>query len=153
MNRRNFIATAAVAVAVHPIAPALAASTLPAVEVFKNPYCGCCEAWVAHLRAAGFPVEVTVVQDTAPVRKRYGISDKLSSCHTGVVSGYALEGHVPASDVKRLLAAKPIAAGLPVPGMPTGSPGMEAGGRKDPFDVLLVDKSGRTSVYASYNRS
>jgi len=94
-----------------------------------------------------------LVEDTAPVRKRHGIRDKLSSCHTGVVNGYALEGHVPAPDVKRLLAAKPTAAGLAVRGMPAGSPGMEAGSGKDAFDVLLVDKSGRTSVYASYSNS
>lgn len=153
MKRRNFIAMSAAAAGVLAGAPAFAAPNLPTVEVFKTPYCGCCEAWVEHLKGAGFPVKVTVVEDTAPVRKRHGIRDELGSCHTGVVSGYALEGHVPASDVKRLLAAKPNAAGLAVPGMPAGSPGMEAGGRKEPFDVLLVDKSGRTSVYASYGRS
>jgi hypothetical protein len=153
MKRRNFVVIAAAFVGALRSAPVLAAPALPAIEVFKNPYCGCCEAWVEHLKGAGFPVKVTVVEDTAPVRERYGIPDKLGSCHTGVVNGYALEGHVPASDIKRLLAVKPTAAGLAVPGMPTGSPGMEAGGRKDPFDVLLVDKSGRTSVYASYNKS
>lgn len=128
-------------------------ASLPAVEVFKNPYCGCCEAWVEHLKQAGFAVKVNVVDDTGPVRRRHGIPDVLGSCHTAVVAGYALEGHVPAADIKRLLASRPPAAGLAVPGMPAGAPGMEVGSRKDPFDVVLVDRSGRTSVFASYNRS
>ncbi len=151
MKRRDFLVMGAVARLAG--APALAAQTSPVVEVFKNPYCSCCEGWVEHLKGAGFPVKVIVVDDTAPVRKRYGIPEKLGSCHTGVVAGYALEGHVPAADIKRLLATKPAAVGLAVPGMPVGSPGMEAGARKDPFDVLLVDKSGGSRVYAFYNKS
>ena len=105
------------------------------------------------LKAAGFPVNVQDTPDTAAVRKRHGIPDQFGSCHTGVVAGYALEGHVPAAEVKRLLARKPVAAGLSVPGMPVGSPGMEAGSRKDPFRVLLIDKTGRSSVFASYPKS
>jgi hypothetical protein len=147
MKRRLFLAHAAgVAFA----APALAATALPRVEVFKNPSCGCCGAWVEHLVAAGFAVKVTEVEDTGPVRRRHGIPDALGSCHTGVVAGYALEGHVPAADVKRLLAQKPAAAGLAVPGMPVGAPGMEVGDRKDAYQVLLVDKSGRSTVFSSY---
>ena len=152
MKRRMFLAAAAAAAATTAI-PAFAASALPQVEVYKNPDCGCCGAWVDHLKAAGFPVRVHETQDTAAVRKRHGIPDRYGSCHTGVVAGYALEGHVPAEDVKRLLARKPVAAGLSVPGMPVGSPGMEEGSRKDPYQVLLIDKAGRSSVFATYPKS
>jgi hypothetical protein len=152
MKRRTFLSAVA-AVAAAASLPALAATSLPQVDVFKNPDCGCCDAWVDHLRAAGFPVKVNETPDTSAVRKRHGIPDEFGSCHTGVVAGYALEGHVPAEEVKRLLAKKPAAAGLSVPGMPAGSPGMEVGSRKDPFQVLLIDKAGRSSVFASYPRT
>jgi len=102
-----------------------------------------------HLRAGGFRVKPVQVSDTAPVRRRHGIPDTLGSCHTGVVAGYALEGHVPAREIRRLLAEKPRARGLAVPGMPAGSPGMETG-RVEPYDVLLVRTDGSTRVYQSY---
>lgn len=86
------------------------------------------------------------------MRRRHGIPDALGSCHTGVVEGYALEGHVPAREIRRLLAERPKARGLAVPGMPVGSPGMEQGARRDPYDVLLVHADGRTSVYSSYSK-
>ena len=152
MKRRNLLSAAAAAVAAASF-PVLAANKLPQVEVFKNPDCGCCGAWVDHLKAAGFSVNVHETPDTAAVRKRHGIPDQFGSCHTGVVAGYALEGHVPAEDIKRLLAQKPAAAGLSVPGMPVGSPGMEVGSRKDPYQVLLIDKAGRSSVFATYPKS
>ena len=152
MKRRHFLCAVAAAGAATSI-PALAAASLPRVEVFKNPDCGCCGAWVEHLKAAGFPVKVHETPDTSAVRKRHGIPDEFGSCHTGVVSGYALEGHVPAEDIKRLLAKKPAAAGLAVPGMPVGSPGMEVGSRNDPYQVLLIDKAGRSSVFATYPKS
>jgi hypothetical protein len=150
MKRRTLVLAAAAAAA---SLPSFARTPLPQVQVYKNPDCGCCGAWVEHLKAAGFPVKVHETQDTAAVRKRHGIPDAFGSCHTGVVAGYALEGHVPADDVKRLLASKPVAAGLSVPGMPVGSPGMEAGSRKDAFQVLLIDKAGRSSVFASYPKN
>ncbi len=149
MKRRHFLTASAFGAAVAAL-PALAATPLPSVEVFKSPTCGCCGAWVDHLKAAGFPVKVTEVDDTTVTRKRYGLPDKFGSCHTGVVNGYVVEGHVPADDVKRMLAAKPAAIGLAVPGMPPGSPGMEVGNRKDPYDVFLIDKSGRETVFAHY---
>ncbi|MCC2634562.1 MAG: metal-binding protein [Ramlibacter sp.] len=152
MKRRHFLGAVAAAAAATSL-PALGARPLPQVEVYKNPDCGCCGAWVDHLKAAGFPVKVHETPDTSAVRKRHGIPDAFGSCHTGVVAGYALEGHVPAADVKRLLATRPVAAGLSVPGMPVGSPGMEVGSRKDPFQVLLIDKAGRSSVFASYPKS
>ena len=152
MKRRTLLSAVAAAAAAVAI-PALAASSLPQVKVYKNPDCGCCGAWVDHLKAAGFSVKVTDVSDTGAVRKRHGIPDEFGSCHTGVVSGYAIEGHVPAEDIKRLLAKKPAAAGLSAPGMPVGSPGMEVGSRKDPYQVLLIDKAGRSSVFATYPKS
>ncbi|MCE3270225.1 MAG: metal-binding protein [Ramlibacter sp.] len=152
MKRRHFLGAVAAAAAATSL-PAFGARPLPQVEVYKNPDCGCCGAWVDHLKAAGFPVKVHETPDTSAVRKRHGIPDAFGSCHTGVVAGYALEGHVPAADVKRLLATRPVAAGLSVPGMPVGSPGMEVGSRKDPYQVLLIDKAGRSSVFASYPKS
>lgn len=104
-----------------------------------------------HLRANGFRVEPIAVQDTAEVRRKYGIPVALGGCHTAVVEGYAIEGHVPAREIRRLLAERPAAAGLAVPGMPQGSPGMDSS-KPAPYDVLLVDKSGRHSIYARYGR-
>ena len=131
---------------------AQAAPAKPQVEVWKDPNCGCCEDWVSHLQKSGFAVRAFNDGNTA-ARKRLGIPDALGSCHTGSVSGYALEGHVPAKDVQRLLREKPQAIGLAVPGMPVGSPGMDGAiyqGRKDPFDVLLVLPGGGTRVFQSY---
>lgn len=150
MNRRSLLRAALGAMAFTAI-PAAAANALPPVEVFKNPSCGCCGAWVDHLKAAGFDVKVTLVEDTAVARRQVGLPDRFGSCHTAVVRGYVVEGHVPASDIKKLLATKPVAIGLAVPGMPVGSPGMEVGSRKDRYQVLLVDKQGRERVFASYN--
>jgi len=105
-----------------------------------------------HLRAHGFRVKPVDVRDASVYRRRHGVPDALGGCHTGVVGGYAIEGHVPAREIRRLLAEKPKAAGLAVPGMPVGSPGMEQGPRVDRYDVLLVNGDGRTTVYASYGR-
>jgi hypothetical protein len=120
------------------------------IHVFKNRNCGCCGAWLRHLRAAGFAVKVTDVDSNAVERKRLGMPERYGGCHTATVEGYVLEGHVPAAEVKRLLASGVKAIGLAVPGMPTGSPGMEAGARRDPYEVMLVDASGTGSVYAIY---
>ena len=134
------------------LAPAQAAPAKPLVEVWKDPSCGCCEDWVLHMKKSGFAVRVNDSGNDA-ARKRLGIPAALGSCHTATVGGYALEGHVPAKDVQRLLREKPQAIGLAVPGMPVGSPGMDGAvyqGRKDPFDVLLVLPGGGTRVYQSY---
>lgn len=133
--------------------PALAAGSLPRVDVYKSPTCGCCGAWVDHLKAAGFAVKVAEVDDTAHARRRFGLPEKFASCHTGVVEGYVLEGHVPTADIKRLLASRPSAIGLAVPGMPIGSPGMEYPGSNDPYDVLLIDRKGRESVFSHYPKA
>ncbi|MES2759297.1 MAG: DUF411 domain-containing protein [Pseudomonadota bacterium] len=130
--------------------PALASAAAPVIDVYKSATCGCCEEWIKHLRSAGLKVKAHNVEDTSVHRMKAGIPEQLGSCHTGIVRGYALEGHVPASDIKRLLKEKPKAKGLAVPGMPLGSPGME-GARKDAYDVLLVKANGSTSVYKHYN--
>ncbi|MFN9507199.1 MAG: DUF411 domain-containing protein [Rubrivivax sp.] len=150
MKRRAALAALAAAAAALSL-PVEAKQALPPVQVFKNPSCGCCAAWVDHLKAAGFAVNVTEVDDTSVARRRYGLPDRFGSCHTAVVGGYVVEGHVPATDVKKLLAMKPIAIGLAVPGMPVGSPGMEMGSRKDPYQVLLIAKDGRERVFSAYN--
>lgn len=149
MKRRDALMAAGAMLAVVAI-PAMAAAPLPGVEVFKSPTCGCCGAWVDHLRKAGFQVKVNEVNDTTAARKRLGMPDRLGSCHTATVGGYVVEGHVPADEIKRLLAMKPKAVGLAVPAMPVGSPGMEYGDRQDPYDVFLVDRNGRETVFAKY---
>ena len=152
MQRRHLLGllTASLATA----SGALMAQTKAQVEVWKDPNCGCCADWIKHLESNGFVVRVNDTGNTA-ARKRLGIADKLGSCHTGLVGGYAIEGHVPARDIQRLLKDKPQALGLAVPGMPIGSPGMDGqayGGRQDPYDVLLILKDGSTRVYQSYGR-
>lgn len=152
MKRRVFIAAATAAAALASI-PAMGANALPEVEVFKSPYCGCCGAWVDHLKAAGFSVKVTPVDDITAARKRTGMPDGFGSCHTATIGGYALEGHVPAAEIKRLLVLKPAAVGLAVPGMPPSSPGMDVPSRRDPYDVLLIQKQGGHTVFARYPRA
>ncbi len=124
------------------------------LEVWKDPNCGCCQDWVDHMQANGFAVKVHDTGNNA-VRARLGLPQKLGSCHTALVGGYVVEGHVPASDVRALLQQKPKALGLAVPGMPVGSPGMDGpayGDRRDPYDVLLVAHDGSTRVFKSYNK-
>jgi hypothetical protein len=125
----------------------------PVVEVFKTPTCGCCGKWVEHLKAEGFTVRVTDLPDLSGVKKTHGIPGTLQSCHTARVGGYVIEGHVPAQDVRTLLAEKPAVAGIAVAGMPIGSPGMEVAGVKPhPFDVMAFDKQGKTRIFASHNK-
>lgn len=137
--------------------PAWATSNANAVEVWKDPSCGCCQDWIDHMQANGFKVTVHETGNAA-VRAKLGLPQRLGSCHTALVGGYLLEGHVPAADVHKLLKEKPKALGLTVPGMPVGSPGMdgpEYKGRKDAYDVLLVtknlmNKDVSTRVFTSY---
>lgn len=121
----------------------------PLVEVWKSPDCGCCNEWIRHLRRNGFEVTVNDSGNDA-TRAAAGIPIALGSCHTAKVGGYAIEGHVPAREIRRLLKERPDAIGLTVPGMPIGSPGMEFGNKRDPYDVLLVQRGGATRVYQSY---
>lgn len=126
-----------------------APAVLESVTVYKSPTCGCCENWVRHLRASGFEVRTIDRPDLADIKTEAGISRGLASCHTAFVDDYVIEGHVPATDIRRLLRERPAVAGLTVPGMPMGSPGME-GPRKDPYEVLTFTRSGETAVYARY---
>ena len=126
-----------------PLSWASTAPTLIPLEVWKDPNCGCCQDWIVHMQAHGFAVTVHDTGNTA-VRAKLGLPVELGSCHTALVGGYVVEGHVPAADVHKLLRAKPKALGITAPGMPVGSPGMDGevyGGRKDPYDVLLVTKN------------
>jgi hypothetical protein len=122
------------------------------VEVWKSPTCGCCKAWVTHLEANGFRVRVHDVGN-ASARARLKVPAKLGSCHTALVGRYAIEGHVPAADIHRLIKERPDAIGLAVPGMPLGSPGMDGpdyDNQQDPYDVLLISADGSTKVFNSY---
>lgn len=130
-------------------AGAATAQSAARVEVFKSPYCGCCGEWVKHMQAAGFVVETRDVNDVPAIRKQLGMPERYGSCHTARVGGYLVEGHVPAADVKRLLAEKPRALGLAVPAMPPGSPGMESA-HPVPYDTLLVKRDGGASVFARH---
>ncbi len=130
----------------------MAAPTAAMVEVWKSPTCGCCNDWIKHLEANGFQIKTYDTGNTA-MRKKLGMPEKYGSCHTAKVNGYVLEGHVPAREIRRLLQEKPKAVGLSVPNMPVGSPGMdgpEYGGRKDPYNVMLVNQDGSAKVYQAY---
>jgi hypothetical protein len=129
--------------------PGGAKATPPAVTVYKTASCGCCGAWVAHLLAAGFVTEVHDVADLQAVKTRLGVPPALGSCHTATVGGYVVEGHVPATDIARLLEQRLAAKGLAVPGMPLGSPGMEHGDRQEPYRVLLWG-AGAPRTFAEY---
>jgi hypothetical protein len=119
------------------------------IAVYKSPTCGCCSKWVRHLEANGFSVKAYDVQNVNSYKDRYGVPVPLGACHTAVVEGYVIEGHVPAADIKRLLADRPKLKGLAVPGMPAGSPGME-GPTTENYEVLGFDAQGQTSVFARH---
>jgi hypothetical protein len=121
----------------------------PTITVYRDPNCGCCTKWIEHLIKHGFLVTDRKSDEMSEVKRGLGVPGKLESCHTGVVNGYVIEGHVPAADIKRLLKEKTKVAGLAVPGMPMGSPGME-GPRTDRYDVVSFDKSGNTKVFAKH---
>lgn len=149
MNRREVL----VMLPLIATAPLKVLAQGPKIEVYKDPSCGCCAVWVTHLEKAGFSATVSTADDMAAVKNKLGVPAALRSCHTGVVNGYAIEGHVPAADIQRLLKERPAVAGLAVPGMPIGSPGMEAPGMKpQPFDVIAFEKGGARRVFASHNR-
>jgi hypothetical protein len=124
------------------------------ITVWKTPTCGCCIAWVAHLRKNGFDVVTNDVDDTTAIRKKLGFPDQYGSCHTAKLGDYVIEGHVPAEDIRKLLQDKPVARGLSVPGMPLGSPGMEGtgpfAGERHTYNVLLVLNDGSSRVFKSY---
>jgi hypothetical protein len=130
--------------------PSVAATSKePTITVYKDASCGCCKSWIEHLIKHGYRVDAKDSDDMTEIKRSLGVPEALTSCHTAVVNGYLIEGHVPAADIARLLKTKPKIAGLAVPGMPMGSPGME-GPRKQKYDVLSFDKAGKTKVFASY---
>lgn len=151
VSRRVALGAVAAGLFVHP--KSAAAQATPVVNVAKSPTCGCCSAWVDHMRANGFSVKTKNMGmgQLVAFKRQHGIAPQHASCHTARVGGYTIEGHVPAALVLRLLKEKPDAVGLAVPGMPIGSPGMEAGSEREAYEVLLIKKDGSTSVYASYN--
>lgn len=154
LSRRRFVTQALAASAVLPgLALAQARAPLPPVTVWKDPSCGCCKDWIVHMEAAGFAVKA-IDESPNAARARLKVPRSLGSCHTAEVGGYAIEGHVPAADVKRLLRERPARAiGLTVPGMVVGSPGMDGPvyqGRKQPYEVLLITADGSTRVFAKY---
>jgi hypothetical protein len=151
MRHRSLVLAVACAVLAAGAVSFAGRQTPVTVEVFKSPTCGCCAKWVDHLREHKFAVRTTDTDQVDAVKNKYGVPAAARSCHTALVGGYVLEGHVPAADVQRLLSERPAIVGLAVGGMPVGSPGMEVPGRPaDPFDVLTFDKSGRMSVYSRH---
>jgi hypothetical protein len=120
----------------------------PHLSVYKSPTCGCCAKWVEYMEANGFTATVTNMPDVTPVKTSNGLPPRLGSCHTTLVAGYVIEGHVPVSDIRRLLKEKPAIAGLAAPGMPAGSPGMDVP-NSPPYDIVAFDKTGRTSIYST----
>jgi hypothetical protein len=133
------------------VAESRAESDAPVITVYKSPSCGCCKNWVEHVKAAGFTVEVHDLDNLSDIKADAGVPANSRSCHTAIVGGYALEGHVPAATIQRLLKEKPAIAGLAVPGMPVGSPGMEVPGQPaDKYDIVAFKADGSTSVYETH---
>ena len=148
MRRRTFLGIAMTAT----LAATKVTAAGPFIEVYKSSTCGCCGKWVEHLRTSGFAVNVHDIPDVDAFRARAGVPAPLAACHTALVDGYVVEGHVPAADIRKLIAERPKALGLAVPGMPAGSPGMDAP-RASGYDVLLFQADGRTRVYHAYPKT
>jgi hypothetical protein len=126
---------------------------LPEVTVYKDPNCGCCTKWVAYLRENDYRVTEINTTDISAYKEKHGIPARLGSCHTALVAGYVLEGHVPVADIVKLLQERPGIVGLSVPGMPVGTPGMEMGDRKDPYEVIAINKDGSHYTYSRHNQA
>ena len=157
LSRRSVLQLSLISVSAAILSRPLLAATgtaTPVITVWKTPTCGCCKAWVSHLRKNGFEVVTNDVSDTTAIRKKLGLPDQYGSCHTANLGNYVIEGHVPAEDIRKLLQDKPVARGLSVPGMPLGSPGMEGAGpftgERHAYNVLLVLNDGHARVFKSY---
>lgn len=146
-NKLIIVASAVLLLVVGGLVVGLQGEAGAKVVVYKTPTCGCCSKWVTHMRQAGFEVEANDLNDLSSIKAHYGVQRGFASCHTAIVEGYVVEGHVPAEYVARLLKERPDVAGLAVPGMPIGSPGME-GRHPQTYDVLSFDKAGHTTVFA-----
>lgn len=128
------------------------AANLPEATVYRDPACTCCGGWMKHMESMGFKVKNVPTADMMAFKQKQGVTDDLASCHTAIIDGYVVEGHVPSDDVKRLLAEKPNnIKGIAVPGMPVGTPGMEMGNKKDSYSVVAFDKQGQTKVFKQYS--
>jgi hypothetical protein len=152
LNRRTSV-FGLIAIAAGGLFPAVeraAGDTLPAVRAYRNPGCGCCEKWAGLMKEAGFAIIMEDDNDLASRKEKLGVPVELSGCHTALIADYVIEGHVPPKEILRLLVEKPIALGLSVPGMPVGSPGMEAAGESDTYEVILFARSGLQKVFARY---
>jgi hypothetical protein len=153
---KSSVVTAGVGILLGMVAVASAQRPATSVmEVYKSPTCGCCSKWVEHVRQAGYTVKVTEMDDQAlsGLKTKLGVPRTAQSCHTALIGGYAVEGHVPAAEISRLLKEKPAIQGIAVGGMPTGSPGMEVAGRPpQPYNVVAFDKQGDVKVYSTQNR-
>ncbi|WP_429082007.1 DUF411 domain-containing protein [Aeromonas bivalvium] len=126
----------------------LSALAAEPMTVYKSQYCGCCEQWVKHMQDNGFELKVVNTEQLDPIKVQHGVTPQLASCHTALVDGYVVEGHVPAADVRRMLEQKPAIRGLTIPGMPQSAPGMDIPGQA--YQVLAIDEAGQTAVWASY---
>ncbi|QLE58540.1 DUF411 domain-containing protein [Nostoc sp. TCL26-01] len=124
--------------------------TIPITTVYRSPDCSCCGGWIDHLKSQGFTVKDIPTTNIEAIKHKFNVPDNLTSCHTAIVDGYVIEGHVPAQDIKRLLQEKPQVAGLSVPQMPLGTPGMEIGDKKDPFSVLFFDQDHKVGVFSNW---
>lgn len=155
MNKQSLLRSLLIGITLAGLTPLMACSDsgksvgLEVITVYKSPTCGCCDKWVSHLEESGFEVKAVNRQDLNTVKTEAGVPKRLASCHTAIIDGYTIEGHVPADDIRRLLHERPDVAGLTVPGMPMGSPGME-GHRKDNYRVLTFTRTGDTSVFSQY---
>ncbi len=147
---RRAMVVLALAAASHAVsAQTKATAAKPQVTVYKTPTCGCCGKWVEHMQASGFAATTTHLPDLQAIKAKHRVPAALASCHTSLVGGYVIEGHVPAEDIRRLLRERPAIVGLAAPGMPAGSPGMDVPG-SPPYQVLAFDKDGRTRVFATH---
>jgi hypothetical protein len=155
MTKRRLITVAAISLAALSLSALAVPShesrvTAVSVVVYKDPNCGCCKIWIDHLRKHGFAVTARDTSDMSGAKATGRVPQRLQTCHTAFVGGYVVEGHVPATDIQRMLDEKPKIAGIAVPGMPIGSPGMEVGNRKDKYDVIAFTRDGSTSVFAKH---
>ena len=151
---KRMLVTASLGLLIGTVAIVNAQKPVTQMEVYKSPTCGCCAKWVEHVRQAGFTVQVKEMDDAAldAFKTKNGVPRTAQSCHTALIGGYVVEGHVPAAEISRMLKERPAVQGIAVGGMPAGSPGMEQGGRRDAYDVVLVLPDGRTTIYARYGR-
>ncbi len=149
-SRRRFVTGALSAAAIVVFNQSVLDAPMPKITAYRNPGCGCCEKWAEMLRGVGFDVDMNDDDDLTSRRQKAGVPDDLAGCHTAFMGDYVIEGHVPLADIRRVLAEKPNILGIAVPGMPTGSPGMEMGESRDAYEVVAFATDGGRSIFAKY---